>query len=134
MYSHLNDEGAIMSKTKLAAVAIGLALVGGTAFADDSSMSQWTGDSYKAFEAARKVDAASPKAARVALNAIPDNSTSQFGGDSFLAFQASRATPEFSATTVAEVREPVRPSRDAPVRTATRVRHPLDPFRDDTAG
>ena len=123
-----------MSKMTFAAAAAALALAGGPAFADDSSMSQWTGDSYKAFEAARKADVASPRADHVGLNAIPDNSMSQFGGDSYLAFAASRATPDFSATTVAEVREPARPSHDVPLRTATRVRHPLDPFRDDTAG
>lgn len=122
-----------MNRMKLAVAAIALALAGGTAWADDSSMSQWTGDSYKAFEAARKADAAVPAAARLALVALPDNSTSQFGGDSYAAFRASRAAPEFAATTVAEVRAPVRPSREMPLRTAAR-RHPLDPFRDDTAG
>jgi hypothetical protein len=122
-----------MTKTPFAAAAIALALACGPAFGDDSSMSQWTGDSYKAFEAAR-VAAGTPKAGRIALNATPDNGMSQFNGDSYLAFQASRTSPAVVTTTVAEVRAPVRPSHEVPVRTATRGRHALDPFRDDTAG
>jgi hypothetical protein len=122
-----------MSKLTIAAATLALALAGGPALADDNSMSQWTGDSYKAFEAAR-VAAATPKAGRIALNATPDNGMSQFNGDSYLAFEASRTSPAIVTTTVAEVRAPVRPSHEVPVRTAIRGRHALDPFRDDTAG
>jgi len=122
-----------MRKMTLAAATIALVLIGGPAFADDSSMSQWTGESYKAFEAARIASAGSPKAARTALNAIPDNSLSQFGGDSYVAFQASRKSPEIAATTVAEVRDGVRPSHEKPVHTATKGKTLLYPFRDDTA-
>jgi hypothetical protein len=122
-----------MRKMTLAAATIALVLIGGPAFADDSSMSQWTGESYKAFEAARIANAGTPKVARTALNAIPDNSLSQFGGDSYVAFKASRVSPEISTTTVAEVREGVRPSHERPLLTAIRGKTLLSPFRDDTA-
>jgi hypothetical protein len=93
-----------MSKLTFAAATIALALAGGTAFADDNSMSQWTGDSYKAFEAARAAtNVATPRSVPRTLNAIPDNSLSQFNGDSYAAFESAR-TSDSSATTVASVR------------------------------
>ena len=46
-----------MSKLTTVAVALAVALAGGAAFADESSMSRWTGESYKAFEAARATSA-----------------------------------------------------------------------------
>lgn len=121
-----------MSKTTFAAATVVMMLAGGSAFADDSSMSRWTGDSYRAFEAARTSAPAAPHAART-LNAIPDNGMSQYKGDSYEAFAAARGATGGSVTTAA-TREAARTSREAPVRTATRGRHRLDAFRDDTAG
>ena len=118
-----------MRNTIIAATTIALVLAYGSAYADDSSMSRWTGDSYKAFEAARTSTPAVTGGART-LNAIPDNSLSQYNGDSYVAFAAERAALGASAGT----RESVRPSREPPVRTAARGRHRQDPFRDDTAG
>lgn len=122
-----------MSKLTIAAATIALALAGGPAFADDNSMSQWTGDSYKAFEAARiSADKGAPHV-RQALNATPDNGMSQFNGDSYAAFESARTAPESYGTTIAEVRQLAKPSRDVPARTATHGRSSLNPFRDDTA-
>lgn len=120
-----------MSKVTIAAATIVLALAGGPAFADDNSMSQFTGDSYKAFEAAR-IDAhnAGPKSVPHALNATPDNGMSQFNGDSYAAFEHARTAPD--TTSVANVRHEAAPSRAVPPHTAS-GRSRLNPFRDDTA-
>src|SRR3954470_7113520 len=90
MTPQLSDEGAMMSKLTVAAVAITLALAGGSAFADDNSMSQWTGESYKAFEADRKASVASATSASRTFVATPDNGMSQFNGDSYAAFADTR--------------------------------------------
>lgn len=122
-----------MSKLTIAAAAVALALAGGPAFADDNSMSQWTGDSYKAFEAARISADKTSSHVRQALNATPENGMSQFNGDSHAAFESARKSPQFRTTTVAEVRELAKPSREAPPRTALHGRSYPKPFRDDTA-
>ena len=121
-----------MSKLTIAAATIALALAGGPAFADDNSMSQWTGDSYKAFEAAKSAtNVASARSVPRTLNAIPDNGMSPFNGDSYVAFERARTSPE--TTSVASVRERAAPSREVPPRTAMRGRSPINPFRNDTA-
>jgi len=121
-----------MSKLTIAAATLALALAGGPALADDNSMSQWTGDSYKAFEAAR-ISADKTSHGRQALSASPENGMSQFNGDSYAAFESARKSPESVATTVAEVRQIARPSHAAPARSALHGRAYLSPFRDDTA-
>lgn len=121
-----------MNKLTLAAATLAFALAGGPAFADDNSMSQFTGDSYKAFEAARLGADKAPHG-RQALNATPENGLSQFNGDSYAAFEAARKSPESYGTTVAEVRQLAKPSREAPPRTSLHGRSYLKPFRDDTA-
>jgi hypothetical protein len=121
-----------MSKLTIAAATIALALAGGPAFADDNSMSQWTGDSYKAFEAAR-ISADKTAHGRQALNASPENGMSQFNGDSYAAFESARKSPESLGTTVAEVRPLAKPSHEAPAHTAAKGRSYPSPFRDDTA-
>jgi len=120
-----------MSKLTIAAATIALALAG-PAFADDNSMSQWTGDSYKAFEAAR-IGADKTSHDRQALNASPENGMSQFNGDSYAAFESARRSPESYGTTVAEVRQFAKPSREKPVVGVIHGRSYLSPFRDDTA-
>ena len=120
-----------MSKLTLAAVTMTLVLAGGPAFADDNSLSRWTGDSYKAFEAARIAADSGPRHVPRTLNATPDNGLSQFNGDSYAAFEAARTSP--ATTSVASVREHLAASRAVPPRTATRGRSPINPFRDDKA-
>jgi hypothetical protein len=122
-----------MSKLTIAAVTMTLVLAGGPAFADDNSMSQWTGESYKAFEADRKAASANASARRVprTLNALPDNGMSQFNGDSYAAFEHARTSAD--KTSVAVVRERAAPSREVPPRTAMHGRSRANPFRDDTA-
>ena len=122
-----------MNKCTIAAATIALALAGGPVFADDNSMSQWTGDSYKAFEAARISAGKNARFAPQALKATPENGMSQFNGDSYVAFESARSSPESRATTVAQVREAVKPSHEKPAITALHGRSSPSPFRDDTA-
>jgi hypothetical protein len=132
LHPEIRYEGAMMSKLTIAATTIALVLAGGPAFADDNSMSQWTGESFKAFEAARaQTNVSSARAVPRTLNAIPDNGMSQFNGDSYAAFEQARRSPD--TTSVASVRAHAAPSREVPPRTAMHGRSRLDPFRNDTA-
>src|SRR5881396_3360410 len=85
-------EGAIMRKLTTAAVTLALALASGATFADDSSMSQWTGESYKA------VGIGESKR----LNASPDNGMSRWNGDSYVAFEQARTLPAAVTISIAE--------------------------------
>ncbi|HEY1329629.1 MAG TPA: hypothetical protein VGI14_22045 [Casimicrobiaceae bacterium] len=122
-----------MMKRTTTAVALALVLASGTAFADDSSMSRLTGDSFKAFEAARTHASASVAAAPKSFTAIPDDSTSRWNGDSYVAFEQARKTASGAATGIAEANK-ARASamREKPV-VAARGRKVASPFRDDTA-
>lgn len=117
-----------MSKTKFAAVALAAALLGGAAYADDSSISRWTGDSYQAFEAARMN--ANAVVNHADAKPTPDNGTSRWDGDSYVAFEQVRTAPVTMSVADAN-RARVVASRDVPPR-ATRGRSPVNAFRDDT--
>jgi hypothetical protein len=124
-----------MEKFTTTAAMLALALASGATLADDSSMSQWTGDSYKAFEADRMyrntlVGVGEPNK----LNATPDNGMSRWNGDSYVAFERARTSPApvtISLTEANKARAAV--NREVPARTATRGRTSVNPFRNDTA-
>ena len=119
-----------MSKVTIAAVALAVAVCGGTAYADDNSMSRWTGNSYNVFEAARVSGAPNVNRAQ-APSVSPDNGTSRWGGDSYASFEQARTAP--AAISVAEARMArVAANRELAARNTTRGRGPVNPFRDDT--
>jgi hypothetical protein len=122
-----------MRKLTTAAVTLALALASGAAFADDSSMSQWTGESYKAFEA-EKMNRNVAVGASNKLNASPDNGMSRWNGDSYVAFEQARTSPAPVTISIAEANKahPVV-NHEVPARTATRRRTLVTPFRNDTA-
>jgi hypothetical protein len=123
-------KGAGMRKVTLAAAAFVVAVFGGSAYADDSSMSRWTGDSYHAFEAARTSSGAAVYPAEP-KDPSPDNGMSRWNGDSYRVFETVRISP--MTISVAEARAArATPSRDAPARTTTRGRTSVNAFRDDT--
>jgi hypothetical protein len=123
-----------MSRRTITTVAIALTLAAGAAFADDSSMSQWTGESYKAFEASKSNNGAPASAESRKLNATPDNGTSIWNGDSYAAFEHERTSPPAVTMSIAEAnKERAAASRERPAHTAQRGRTPTNPFRDDTA-
>jgi len=124
-----------MRKLTTAAVTLALAIASGAAFADDSSMSRWTGESYKAFEAEkmnRNVAAGIGESNK--LNATPDNGMSRWNGDSYVAFEQARTSAALVTISVAEANKARAPvNHEVPARTATRGRTSVNPFRNDTA-
>ena len=122
-----------MSKLSIAAVAVTLALAGAPAFADDNSMSQFTGESYKAFHDAQ-VAASGPRMAAPKLSGIPDNGMSQYNGDSYVAFQEWRKSWRDSDIDRAEFKARVAAANHAiPPRAVKHSRLPANAFRNDTA-
>jgi len=124
-----------MSKLTTVAVALAVALAGGAAFADESSMSRWTGESYKAFEAARtSSDEAVNLEPRNKVTATPDNGMSRWNGDSYVAFEQARTLPAAVTISIAEANKArAVVNHEVPARTATRGRTSVNPFRNDTA-
>lgn len=124
-----------MSKLTTTAAALALVLASGAALADDSSMSQWTGESYKAFEASRTHANAPAGGGAKVLNAIPDNSMSRWNGDSYAAFEQARTAPHTNTVSIAQAnRERAALNREKPAYTARHGRTPVNAFRDDLAG
>ena len=121
-----------MSKVTIAAVALAVAVCGGTAYADDNSMSRWTGDSYNAFEAAKASGASHVNRAQ-APSVSHDNGTSRWGGDSYVFFEQARTAPVAISATEANTAR-VAANREQAARSTTRGRGPVSPFRDDTGG
>ena len=123
-----------MRKLTTVVVALAWALGSAVAFADDSSISQWTGDSYKAFAADKTRNAAVGIGESAKLNATPDNGMSRWNGDSYVAFEHARTSPAAVTFTIAESnRARASVNHDVPARTATRGRTSANPFRNDTA-
>ena len=123
-----------MSKLTTTAAALALVLATGTAFADDSSMSQWTGDSYKAFEASRTHVSAQASPAARQFTPIPDNSMSPWNGDSYVAFERARTAPPTTTLSIAQAnKERAALLREKPAFTARHGRTPANAFRDDSA-
>lgn len=120
-----------MRKLTIAVVALACGLGSAAAMADDSSMSQWTGDSYKAFAADKARNATVTQSAK--LNPSPDNGMSRWNGDSYVAFEQARTSPAAVTFTMAESRARASVSHDVPARAATRGRTSVNPFRNDTA-
>ena len=125
-----------MRKFTTAAVTLALALASGAAFADDSSMSRWTGESYKAFEADkmnRNVAAGIGELNK--LNATPDNGMSRWNGDSYVAFEQARTSPAPVSISIADANKArAVVNHEVPARTAAHGRTSVNPFRNDTAG
>jgi hypothetical protein len=124
-----------MRKLTAAAVTLALALASGAAFADDSSMSRWTGESYKAFEADKmNRNAAVGNRELNKLNTSPDNGMSRWNGDSYVAFEQARTSPARVTISIAEANKArAVVNQEVPARTATRGRTSVNPFRNDTA-
>ena len=121
-----------MSKLTTVAVTLAVALAGGAAFADESSMSRWTGESYKAFEAARtSSDEAVNLEPRNKVTATPDNGMSRWNGQSYVAFEQARTSPDKIEIAGAK-NERGTANHDLPMHAAARCRSPVNPFRDDT--
>jgi len=127
-------------KTLIAAVAVALASAG-VAFAEgdgggDNSMSRWTGESYKAFDEARKDSAGLPpaqpsEAAGAGSPAACDNGMSRWCGDSFAAFRRS-LVGDFYSDRDELARDTGRPQQIAAAPSPSwQVGRT---FRDDTAG
>jgi hypothetical protein len=122
-----------MRKLSIAALAIAFALAGGSAFADDNSMSQFTGESYKAFHDAQ-ASVSGPRVASPHLKAIPDNGMSQYDGDSYAAFDAWRKSWRDADVDRAEVKARIAAANHAvPARVTPHSRMPANAFRNDTA-
>jgi hypothetical protein len=121
-----------MSKLTTAAITLAAALASGAAFADDSSMSRWTGDSYRAFEATKtNGNPVVSTGNSNKLNASPDNSMSRWDGGSYLAFEQGRTAPV--TMSIAEGRMArAAANHDVTARTASRGRTSVNPFRNDT--
>ena len=119
-----------MSKLTTVAVTLAVALAGGAAFADESSMSRWTGESYKAFEAAKT---SSNEAANLEHKgtATPDNGMSRWNCQSYVAFEQARTSPDKIEIAGAK-NERGTANHDLPLHAAARGRSPVNPFRDDT--
>jgi hypothetical protein len=124
-----------MRKLTTAAVTLALALASGAAFADDSSMSRWTGESYKAFEADKmNRNVAVGMGELNKLNASPDNGMSRWNGDSYVAFEQARTSPAPVTISIAEANKArTAVNHEVTARTATRGRTSVNPFRNDTA-
>lgn len=124
-----------MKKLTTTAAALALALASGAVLADDSSMSRWTGDSYKAFEASRTMASVPRTGAPSGLTAVPDNSMSRWNGDSYTAFEQARTAPSTPTMSIAQAnRERAALNREKPAFTARHGRAPVNAFRDDLAG
>jgi len=121
-----------MSKLTTVAVTLAVALAGGAAFADESSMSRWTGESYKAFEAAKmNSNEAVNLEHRNIVTATPDNGMSRWNGQSYVAFEQARTSPD-TVKVVEANKERGTATHDLPMHAAARGRTPVNPFRNDT--
>jgi hypothetical protein len=122
-----------MNKLTTTAAALALAFATGSALADDNSMSPFTGESYKAFEASRLSAKAAPRADRH-FNGLPDNSMSSLNGDSYAAFERARTAPGADSRRIAEANKARAAAlHEKPAYTARRGRSVMTPFRDDAA-